>query len=141
MPCPQHRAVLSQHTNVVFPFTVAEIVRMGANPAKSSRSVDSAVTEIMAECDVTHLAEQSVTRLSGGEQQRVHLARTLLQLKTADDPSEPKLLLLDEPTASLDLSHQLRVLELVKRSPRPAPASWWSSMTSIWRRCSQRASP
>jgi iron complex transport system ATP-binding protein len=111
----QHRAVLSQHTNVVFPFTVAEIVRMGANPAKSSRTVDAAVAETMAECDVTHLAEQSVTRLSGGEQQRVHLARTLLQIKTADDPSEPKLLLLDEPTASLDLGHQLRVLELVKR--------------------------
>ncbi len=111
----QHRAVLSQHTSVVFPFTVAEIVRMGANPAKSSRSVDAAATQTMAECDVTHLAEQSVTRLSGGEQQRVHLARTLLQLRTADDPSEPKLLLLDEPTASLDLGHQLRVLELVKR--------------------------
>jgi len=110
----QQRAVLSQHTNVTFPFTVAEIVRMGASPARSQRWVDDAIADVMARSDVLHLANQEVTRLSGGEQQRVHLARTLLQIESADDRYRPRLLLLDEPTASLDISHQLRVLDIVK---------------------------
>jgi iron complex transport system ATP-binding protein len=110
----QHRAVLSQHTHVAFPFTVAEIVRMGAAGSRPVRWVDEAARRMMQHCDVTHLADQAVTRLSGGEQQRVHLARTLLQLEAAGDDFKPSLLLLDEPTASLDLGHQLRVLDLAR---------------------------
>jgi iron complex transport system ATP-binding protein len=110
----RHRAVLSQHTVVAFPFTVGEIVRMGAASGRGHRWVEQAARQVMARCDVAHLEHRAVTRLSGGEQQRVHLARTLLQLASAEEKDKPSLLMLDEPTASLDLKHQLHVLEVSK---------------------------
>ncbi|HWV43071.1 heme ABC transporter ATP-binding protein [Pseudorhodoplanes sp.] len=110
----QCRAMLSQHTTVTFPFTVSEIVRMGASPWGKKQDLEPLVARIMASCDIAHLASQIVTRLSGGEQQRVHFARSLLQLETADDRFRPGLLLLDEPTSSLDLKHQLALLAIVK---------------------------
>jgi iron complex transport system ATP-binding protein len=110
----QRRAMLSQHTTVTFPFTVMEIVRMGINPWGKTKGIEQAIARIMASCDVAHLASQIVTRLSGGEQQRVHFARSLLQLETAGDDFRPGLLLLDEPTSSLDLKHQLALLEMVR---------------------------
>ena len=110
----RHRAVLSQHTVVAFPFTVGEIVRMGTAVGRGHRWTEEAARYAMARCDVLDLQHRAVTRLSGGEQQRVHLARTLLQLASADEHDKPSLLMLDEPTASLDLKHQLHVLEVSK---------------------------
>ncbi len=107
--------MLSQHTTVTFPFTVSEIVLMGASPSGRRSDHEPLVAKVLATCDITHLASQVITRLSGGEQQRVHFARTLLQLETADDRFRPGLLLLDEPTSSLDLKHQLSLLETVRR--------------------------
>ena len=110
----QHRAVLSQHTNVSFDFSVEEIVVMGADNARPQSWVSDAVRTVMEQCDILHLSDRPVTRLSGGEQQRVHFARAMLQLLSADDRYKPGLLLLDEPTASLDLNHQLRMVEIVR---------------------------
>jgi iron complex transport system ATP-binding protein len=110
----QRRAVLSQHTTVTFPFTVSEIVLMGANPSARRSELERLVAKVMASCDVSHLAFQVMTRLSGGEQQRVHFARSLLQLETADERHRPGILLLDEPTSSLDLKHQLSLLDTVR---------------------------
>ncbi len=110
----QRRAMLSQHTTVPFPFTVSEVVRMGANPWGKRTDLERIIARIMASCDVAHLASQIITRLSGGEQQRVHFARSLLQLETAQDRFRPGLLLLDEPTSSLDLKHQLALLGVVR---------------------------
>ncbi|MGV3632901.1 MAG: heme ABC transporter ATP-binding protein [Pseudorhodoplanes sp.] len=110
----QCRAMLSQHTTVTFPFTVSEIVLMGANPNRRRGNSDDLVDRILASADIAHLTSQAITRLSGGEQQRVHFARTLLQLETADDNFRPGILLLDEPTSSLDLKHQLSLLETVR---------------------------
>jgi iron complex transport system ATP-binding protein len=110
----QCRAMLSQHTTVTFPFTVSEIVLMGANPNGRRSDHDHVVAKVLGSGDIAHLTSQVVTRLSGGEQQRVHFARTLLQLETADDRFRPGLLLLDEPTSSLDLKHQLSLLEAVR---------------------------
>jgi iron complex transport system ATP-binding protein len=110
----QCRAMLSQHTAVTFPFTVSEIVLMGANPNGRRADLEHLVTKVMTSCDVGHLASQVVTRLSGGEQQRVHFARTLLQLETTDHRLRPGILLLDEPTSSLDLKHQLSLLEIIR---------------------------
>lgn len=110
----QRRAVLSQHTTVTFPFTVSEIVHMGASPSATRSDLDRLAGKVMASCDVSHLAARVMTRLSGGEQQRVHFARALLQLETADERYRPGILLLDEPTSSLDLKHQLSLLDTVR---------------------------
>jgi iron complex transport system ATP-binding protein len=110
----QHRAVLSQHTHVSFDFSVEEIVVMGADNARPQSWVNDAVKTVMEQCDILHLSDRPITRLSGGEQQRAHFARAMLQLLSADDRYRPGLLLLDEPTASLDLNHQLRMVEIVR---------------------------
>lgn len=106
--------MLTQHITVTFPFTVSEIVAMGAGRARPGPWIEDAMREVFARCDIAHLAQQAVTTLSGGEQQRVHLARTLLQLQSSTITDEPRILLLDEPTASLDLAHQLMVLDVIK---------------------------
>jgi iron complex transport system ATP-binding protein len=71
----------------------------------------------MAQAGVAELADRSFTTLSGGEQQRVHFARVLAQLLTsaADPPQRPRLLLLDEPTASLDPAYQHKLLRATRQ--------------------------
>jgi iron complex transport system ATP-binding protein len=103
------RAVLAQSVSVVFPFTVAEIVRMGAGDGHSLRT-DAMVDAALAEVDLGGFRERAITTLSGGEQQRAHLARVLVQLACGEAEHGPGVLLLDEPTASLDLRHQLDVV-------------------------------
>jgi len=110
----QHRAVLSQSVNVTFPFTVGEIVRMGAGDRRGPR-IDRMVEAALAEVDVADFRERTITTMSGGEQQRVHLARVLVQLACGEAVHGPGVLMLDEPTASLDLRHQLVVLGAARR--------------------------
>jgi iron complex transport system ATP-binding protein len=110
----EHRAVLSQATNVVFPFTVAEIVRMGAGDRRGPQ-IDALVANALHEVDLTALDERVITTLSGGEQQRAHFARVLVQLACGEAEHGPGVLMLDEPTASLDLRHQLDLLEATRR--------------------------
>ena len=109
-----HRAVLSQHVGVAFPFTVAEVVRMGAGDRRGSK-VEHLVESALAEVDLSTFADRVITTLSGGEQQRVHFARVLVQLACGETVHGPGALLLDEPTASLDLRHQLDVLAAMKK--------------------------
>jgi heme transport system ATP-binding protein len=71
------RAMLSQHTTVAFPFTVADVVRMGAGDRGGT---DALVASALAEVDLTAFGERIITTLSGGEQQRAHFARVLVQL-------------------------------------------------------------
>lgn len=103
------RAVLLQQVTLSFPFTAVDVVRMGRSPWRGTpleEADDDAVRTAMAATDVEHLAERHFTSLSGGEKGRVALARVLAQ-RTA-------LLLLDEPTAALDLKHQEMVLQLAR---------------------------
>jgi iron complex transport system ATP-binding protein len=103
------RSVLPQHPIVTFPFTVGQIVRMGRAPwagTEHAADDDRAVVAALDETDVRLFRRRQYTSLSGGEQARVMLARVLAQ--------HTQLLLLDEPTAALDLHHQEMVLETIR---------------------------
>jgi iron complex transport system ATP-binding protein len=108
-----HRAVLSQALSVTFPFSVADVVRMGAGEHHDS-SVKTFVDRALAQVDLQGFQDRNVNTLSGGEQQRVHFARVLVQVSSGESAHGPGLLLLDEPTASLDLRHQLDLVAAVK---------------------------
>jgi len=108
------RAMLSQHVSVSFPFTVEEIVRMGRGSrsiAASQALVDAAIDEVGLE-DFRH---RELPTLSGGEQQRAHFARVLVQLACGEAVHGSGVLLLDEPTSSLDLKHQIALVEIARK--------------------------
>ncbi|MTW17559.1 heme ABC transporter ATP-binding protein [Rhodoplanes serenus] len=107
------RAVLSQSVAVAFPFTVEEIVRMGAGGSRGA-AIDTLVDAMLAEVDLAMLRHRTITTLSGGEQHRAHLARVLVQLARGEAAAGPGVLLLDEPTAALDLRHQIDVVAAVR---------------------------
>jgi len=105
-------AVVPQDHGSPFDFTVVDVVSMGRYPhlgrlGRASRRDLEAVERAMELAGVKQLAHRRLCELSGGERQRVFIARALAQ--------EPEVLLLDEPTAHLDLGHQLELMELVRR--------------------------
>jgi iron complex transport system ATP-binding protein len=107
------RAVLAQSISLTFPFTVEEVVRMGAGDRKTAR-VAREIETALSTVDLIDRRHRIMTTLSGGEQQRAHFARILVQLAFGEAEHGPGLLLLDEPTASLDLRHQLDLLKIAK---------------------------
>lgn len=105
-------AVLPQHASLTFPFSVTEVVAMGLYPLTLSQADGNAlIAKQLAEVGLTHLANRSYPTLSGGEKQRVQLARVLTQLSQSPFPP---ILLLDEPTSALDLAQQHKVLKLAQ---------------------------
>ncbi len=121
----RRRAMVPQATTLSFPFLVIEVIRLGASvpgfdgvSARARAAADAA----LAALDLADFRDRLYGELSGGEKQRVHIARALCQLEAARRaPTETAVLLLDEPTASLDLPHQALVLD---RARRQAAAGW-----------------
>jgi iron complex transport system ATP-binding protein len=108
------RSVLSQSVSVAFAFRVDEVVRLGVPAAVSRAEADRMIAGGLARVGLVGFAHRDCTTLSGGEQQRVHLARALVQLAAAPGDARARYLLLDEPTSSLDLAHQLLVVEVAR---------------------------
>ena len=105
----RERAVLTQDNQLSFPFTVGQVVIMGRSPWARTPEFEKdevAVAEAMVAMDVDQLATRRFTSLSGGEKARVSLARVLAQ--------RAPIVLLDEPTAALDLRHQEDVMRAVR---------------------------
>ena len=131
------RAVMPQATSMTFPFPVRDVVALGRSPFRkiSSRQLDNAlVARAIKLADIEHLADRAYPALSGGEKQRVHLARALVQVwgmteaqpqTVAEDEAtrsnggaHGRFLLLDEPTSGLDVSHQHALLSVARREAR-----------------------
>jgi len=111
------RSVMSQLQPIAFDFSVKEIVEMGwinRGESKYADQFDDAVKEVILKCGVKDLIDRNFNNLSGGEQRRIHFARTLLQLWRPSNSSDPKYLFLDEPTANLDLTYEIKLLNIVK---------------------------
>lgn len=111
------RAVLPQRFDLSFDFTVHEVVRMGRMPHDNplAAPLNSEVCEdALRQVGMLELADRLYPTLSGGEQQRVQLARVLAQIWPLEKDETPRYLLLDEPTSNLDLHQQHTVLTIAK---------------------------
>lgn len=120
-------AVLPQLSLLNFPYTAEEVVSLGRTPHDTGIAIDHAiVSDAMSLCNITYLKHRDYTRLSGGEKQRVQLARVFAQIwqecdregseNYAGDSTRPeRVLLLDEPTSALDLGHQQQLMTALQQ--------------------------
>ena len=107
-------AMLPQLSELRFPYAVEEVVQLGRIPHASGRLVDARIVdEAMALMDITYLQGRCYTDLSGGEKQRTQLARVMAQIWRAEDAAGSRVLVLDEPTSSLDLGHKQQLMKAI----------------------------
>ncbi|MFW6011223.1 MAG: ABC transporter ATP-binding protein [Desulfosalsimonas sp.] len=105
-------AFVPQQIPMDFPFKVKDVVLFGRSPHLGTFGIESGqdadlAAQAMEFTEIDHLAQRRIDQLSGGERQRVFIARAICQ--------EPEVMLLDEPTAALDIAHQLRVMDLMEK--------------------------
>lgn len=112
----RHRAYLPQDLVPAFDFTVREIVELGRYPHRAQPEPDEAaiVPHALQRMSVTHLMQRRIRQLSGGERARVQIARCMAQVWRPVGDGLPRWLLLDEPTAALDLQHQHATLRTLR---------------------------
>ncbi|MGY0399096.1 MAG: heme ABC transporter ATP-binding protein [Ostreibacterium sp.] len=114
----RQRAILPQLSHVPFAVKVIDIVSLGREPYRyhtAQNYGNTVINACLSSLEITHLAKQNYHTLSGGEQHRVQIARTLAQIYTNIDYSlQGKILFLDEPTNHLDVRHQYRLMEILK---------------------------
>ncbi|MAW88796.1 MAG: heme ABC transporter ATP-binding protein [Phyllobacteriaceae bacterium] len=112
------RAVLAQETALAFPFTVAEVVGLGMASISGTMPDAAAragrIAEALARVDLDGFSGRFCQELSGGERQRVQLARVLCQIWEPMTAEGPRWLLLDEPVSSLDIRHQLTIMDIAR---------------------------
>ena len=108
------RAVLPQASQLNFPFTVHEVVRMGVVAGVGGRDAEELPARALARVELGGFGHRLYADLSGGEQQRVQLARVLCQVWQPMAHGRPRYLLLDEPVSSLDIRHQLMVMRIAR---------------------------
>ncbi|PCH59154.1 MAG: heme ABC transporter ATP-binding protein [SAR86 cluster bacterium] len=114
----RHMAVLPQQSLLDFGFRSKEVVALGRTPHQSGAQVDAQIVRSALEkMDVYHLSNRIYTSLSGGEKQRVQLARVLAQVWEAQS-----LIVLDEPTAALDYAHQRQIMQVLKKKSQSGGA-------------------
>lgn len=108
------RAVLPQSSHLSFPFTVYEVVAMGLRRGVPKAMREMLVLQRLNEVGMSGFEGRYFQQLSGGEQQRVQLARVLTQIGAPMHKGEPRFLFLDEPISNLDMAHQQRILEIAR---------------------------
>jgi iron complex transport system ATP-binding protein len=107
----QQLGILPQQSSLSFSFNVDEVVELGGLPLDlPNKALKQTTQSMMKKTRIFHLTERLYPSLSGGEKQRVHLARVLTQVSQ----HQQKIIMLDEPTSALDLSHQHNTLRLVR---------------------------
>ncbi len=111
----RHVGVVPQLEQITFPLTVRELVSMGRYPHMGAWRAEGsddrqAIDQALERCEIVELAERPLGTLSGGERQRARVARALAQ--------EPDTLVLDEPTAALDIHHEMAMFELLVQLAR-----------------------
>lgn len=110
-------AVMHQQTVLTLPFMVKEVVMMGRyphfknNPLPADQEI---VAKALQQAGIGHLADRNYMLLSGGEQQRVHLARVFAQVWPDEKEQEAKYLFMDEPSNNLDVRHQHNILSMAR---------------------------
>lgn len=120
------RAVLPQATALSFPFTVREVVRLGLLGGRSGIPVgeqEKLPERALARVDLAGFAGRLYQELSGGEQQRVQLARVLCQIWVPVLDGRARCLMLDEPVSSLDIRHQLVIMDVARDFARQGGAT------------------
>lgn len=110
------RAVLPQETTIAFPYSVAEVIKFGIDAGATDRNVRATelIEKALGKVGLEGFHNRFMTELSGGERQRVHLARVLCQIWEPVGDEGPRWLILDEPVASLDIRHQIDLMELAR---------------------------
>lgn len=108
-----YRSVLPQFNNLSFPFKVLDVIKMGRYPIINKHNENNIYQELLDVFDLNELSEQIYTTLSGGEKQRVQLARVISQIWSKQS-YKGKFLILDEPTSFLDIKHQLSLFKFLK---------------------------
>lgn len=107
------RAVLPQASALAFPFTALEVVQIGLHRGGAGDHAEIP-RQALARVGLAHYADRYFQELSGGEQQRIQLARVLAQVWTPVENDSPRWLFLDEPVSALDIAHQLQVMDIAR---------------------------